>query len=83
MPEDQVRADLGLQTHEDAIHLIAFVRGERAAATHCGLLLPVRAEDLSGSDTCVECFARWIETPDAVDRIGAAAAPVAASPPPA
>lgn len=59
--------DPGLQTWHDAIHLISFVRGDVAAATHCGLVLPVTPEDLSGRQTCAACFNHWIETEDAGD----------------
>jgi hypothetical protein len=76
-----MRPDPGLQTWQDAIHLIAFVRGRAVAGTHCGLVLPVVPEDLSGRVTCVRCFQHWAESDDALDGtaaedpVGAATAP--------
>lgn len=59
--------ELGLQTHGEEIHLLAFVSGKLAAGTHCGLLLPVEPESLDGAETCSACFVAWLETDDSLD----------------
>ena len=75
-----MRPEHGLQTWHDSIHLIAAVRGRVVAGTHCGLVLPVVPEDLTGRETCAACFRRWIETDEAMEW---ETAPTAASPAPA